>query len=145
MRDSQPSANTPDWLRRRRPGGKGRPGTSGSSQQPAQPAPRPEHYSRVGAKLARVVNVILQDLGKDLPAVSINELERSLDQFLEEIRLGLPAGESSSTRTAQGTAGRYGRKLSAEVKDPELAARVRKNRASVRKDIDRKYLERGGS
>ncbi len=99
-------------------------------------------YARVREKLARAVNVLASDDGQSLPQVSVNDLERAVSTFLSEIRLGLPRGGSLSTPGSSTTPGRYGPKVRLEITDPEMAARVRANQRSVRKDIEDAYLRR---
>ncbi len=84
-------------------------------------------YGRVRAALMRVKGLLDADEGLSLPQVSVNDLERALSVFQDECRLGLPREGTPSTPTRG-----YGHKLITELKDPELAERVRKNRAEIR-------------
>jgi len=111
-----------------------------SSPLEVRPVRLPEHYTRVGAKLNRIADLVRNDVAKELPQVVVNALERALNEFLQDIRLGLQVEGSSSTRSM--TPGHYGRRLSTEIKDPELAKRVAKNRRTVQKDIDATFLAR---
>ncbi len=96
-------------------------------------------YGRVRGALRRVLAVLDADDGLLLPQVSVNDLGRALSAFLEDARLGLAGGGSSSTRSPA-----YTHKLTTELNDPELAARVRKNRKAVQLDLDEKFLRRRG-
>ncbi len=113
--------------------------SSRGSFRPQEPADRLfGHYSRVVVKLRRAMQILDTDAEKRLPTVAINDLERSIDQFVAAVRLGLPRdADTSSIHTPA-----YSRKLKLELEDEEMAARVRKNRKSVQKDIDQKFMER---
>ncbi len=115
-----------------------------SSSSPAgePPAPRFAHYTRVGAKLARAADLVRRDTNKELPPVSVNDLERAVTVFLDEVRLGLREEGSSSTRASSTTRGHYGREMDLEIRDPDRAARVRANRAAVKDDIHQQFLRR---
>ncbi len=110
-------------------------GSSARSQPPSYFGP----YARVVAKVRRAASVLEADDGLSLPKVSVNDLERAVSAFLDEVRLGLPreavVGGSTTSRGSSTTRGRgYGAKLKLELKDPEQAARVRQNRATVREE-----------
>ena len=105
-------------------------GTSQSSGQLRSSEP----YARVTAKVRRAANVLAADDGLSLPAVSVNDLERAVSTFLDEVRLGLPVADTSSSRTSGSGRRSYGSKLQLELKDPGRAQRVRENRAAFRND-----------
>lgn len=90
-------------------------------------------HGRIVANVRRAASVLEADVELSLPAVSVSALGRAVSSFLDEVRLGLPREGTSSTRT-KGSSGtdRYGRSLQTEIRDPELAARVRKNRAAFK-------------
>ncbi len=100
-------------------------------------------YAVVTAKLRRAVSVLEVDVEQSLPRVSVNALGRAVSAFLEEIRLGLPPVDTSSTPMGvQSASGRYGRKVTVELVDPALAARVRANRKEVEIGILKSFKER---
>ncbi len=89
-------------------------------------------YGRIVAKLRRIAAVLEADDALSLPRVSVNDLERAASAFLDEVRLGLPREGSSLTPGNSTTRGRYGPKVEQEIRDPERAARVRANRATIK-------------
>ncbi len=100
-------------------------------------------YGRIVAKLRRIAAVLEADDALSLPRVSVNDLERAASTFLDEVRLGLPQREgSSSTPGSSTTRGRYGPKVEQEIRDPDRAARVRANRAQVKEEQLQRFQSR---
>ncbi len=100
-------------------------------------------HARVVVKLRRAASVLEADDGRSLPQVSVNDLERAVSTFLEEVRLGLPREGTSTNRTSSSGDRSYGSKLQLEIKDPERAKRVRANRKQVEVEILEKMKARG--
>ncbi len=92
-------------------------------------------HGRVSAALRRAASVLEADVELSLPQVSVNDLERAVSTFLNEIRLGLPREGTSSSQTPSSGHRSYGRRLRTEITDPELAARVKKNRKAVEVEL----------
>lgn len=130
-RSTQPAGTTKKWSGKV-PGGVPTSERS-SSQQRVLPVSGFGPHSRLVAQLRRVAAILDADEELNLPQVSANSLERSLKEFVQEVRLGLQEEGFTSTRDT-GTRGSYGRRLRTTIKDPELAERVRKNRAAFKEE-----------
>ncbi len=139
MSPASRSRTPADTLRQSRP----RTGTTlqnpvSSRSHSSRSLPGDVAYARVVAKIDRVRSVLVADVGLSLPAVSVNDLERGLSAFLDEIRLGLErrvaSGDSSTTRGSGGGRRQYGPKVRLEIEDPDRAKRVRENRAIIREE-----------
>ncbi len=99
-------------------------------------------HARVVGKLRRAASVLEADVGLSLPQVSLNDLERAVSTFLEEVRLGLPRAGISSSRTSSSAGRSYGKALELEIKDPERARRVRANRKEIEAELLRTHEQR---